>query len=139
MTFDEFRRLAETWGGDLKRWPEASQPAARRIAATPEGAEVLEQASQLDTQFAKRPTVSVDRSRRVMHAVALDIAADLERTANRRWTWDFGNWLVPAGSMACSALLGISLAMLLPASDQPTMVLSMLLDTGSMIPGWTLQ
>ena len=32
MTLDQFRQLAETWGGTIDRWPSAAQDAARELA-----------------------------------------------------------------------------------------------------------
>lgn len=37
MTLDQFRQLADTWGGDIERWPAAARGAARLVAATEQG------------------------------------------------------------------------------------------------------
>ena len=47
MTLDQFRRLAETWGGDIERWPAATRDAARQFAATLEGERVLDEQARL--------------------------------------------------------------------------------------------
>jgi hypothetical protein len=142
MTLDEFRALADTWGSDVERWPAASIEAARMIAATPQGAEILEDAQTLDSLFGTRPNVSRERAERAAHAVIVKIAAQSQREQRTGWLWgiDPGNWFLPAASLACSALMGISLAMLLPTSgDQEAIVLSMIIDSGSMAAGWTFQ
>ena len=38
MKLDEFCTLAETFGGDVERWPEARRRAARELAHSPEAA-----------------------------------------------------------------------------------------------------
>ena len=146
MTLEEFRSLTDAWGADVERWPQAAREPARRLAAMPQAAEILEKARQLDGLLAARPQVSRERASRAAHAVithiATDIATDIERERNRqgRWRWQLPAWLVPAASVACSALIGVSLAMLLPdGTDQEALVLSMILDSGSMAAGWTFQ
>ena len=144
MTLEEFRRLADTWGRDIKRWPEAAQDAARKLAVTREATEILESARRLDQLLAKRPEVSRERSQRAAHAVALRLAAQAQHNARPAWTWDFSGWLVPAASVACSLALGISLAMTVPyagyGDDQESMVvLGLILDNSSMAAGWELR
>jgi hypothetical protein len=138
MTLEQFRKLAETWGGDLGRWPPAEQNAARALAETPQGTAILERARRLDALMAAPLDVSPERVRRAVHAVVLQVAAEAERGTRRRW--DFPGWFVPAMSVACSALIGISLAMALPSGEaQEPMVLGMILDSGSMAADWSLQ
>jgi hypothetical protein len=140
MTLEDFRRLAETWGGDLGRWPAAERDAARALAATPQGRAILERARQLDALMAAPPDVPPERVRGAVHAVVLQVAADAERTSRSRWSWDLPGWFVPAMSVACSALIGISLGMALPSGDAPEpMVLGMILDSGSIAADWSLQ
>ena len=139
MTLEEFRKLADTWGGNIERWPDATKSAAQRLGTTPEGAEVLKQAGRLDAFLASRPIIRKERAQRAAYAVTLQIATDSERQrqagARRQWH----SWFVPAASLACSALVGILLAMLTPESNQEVLILSLLLDTGSISQGWTLQ
>ena len=142
MTLEEFRALTDTWGGDVERWPPGSLEAARRIAQTPQGSEILEQARALDALLGVRPHVSRERVERAAYGVVVSIAGDTGRQhgAGRLWSWTRSSWLLPATSLACSALIGISLAMLLPATgDQEAIVLSMIIDSGSMAAGWTFQ
>src|SRR5262249_16074451 len=142
MTLEEFRALAETWGGDVARWPAASLDSARHIALTPQGAEILAETGTLDALFGVRPDVSGERAQRAAGAVSVAIAA--QSGSGRQGGWlsglDPGSWFVPVASLACSALVGVSLAMLLPAApDQEPVVLSMIIDSGSMAAGWTFQ
>jgi hypothetical protein len=140
MTLDELRALADTWGGDVERWPEAHRAAARDLAATPAGAAILQAAGQLDRLLAARPEVSGERARDAAHQVVFRIAREAQTGVARRRRWDFSDWLVPAASLACSALVGVSLAMALQMeSDAEPIVLGMILDSGSMAAGWMLQ
>jgi hypothetical protein len=86
------------------------------------------------------PEVSRERAQRAAHAVLLRLAAEDERQAKVSRRWMATGWLVPAASVVCSALIGISLAMTLPAADaDEPIVLGMILDSGSMASGWTVQ
>lgn len=141
MTHEEFHRLAETWGGDIDRWPPGSHDAARRMAETREGSAIIANARALDALLAVRPKVAPERAAGVAFAVVQRIAGSDQATSGmRRWGFDVPNWLLPAASMACSVLIGISMAMLLsPGSEPDTIILSMILDSGSMAAGWTFQ
>lgn len=113
MTPERFRELAEIWGGDIGRWPEVERPAAREIARTDAGAAILREHQSFDALLASAPEVSAARADRAALAVLGAIAA---REARPPW---YQRWLqpvslLPAGSLACSALLGIWLAGTLP-------------------------
>jgi hypothetical protein len=142
MTLEEFRRLADTWGGDIERWPAPRQGEARRHAATEEGASILADAQRLDALLAREPDVTPERAGRVAFAVVQRIAAEDEGGLRHpAWlipNWRPPNWLMPAAGVACSALIGISLATMMPYRqlDEPTSVLSAILDTGSMATSW---
>jgi hypothetical protein len=142
MTLEEFRRLADTWGGDIGRWPVPRQVEARGLAGTEEGASILAAARRLDTLLARAPDVTPERAGRAALAVIQRIAAEGEGGSRQgAWaapSWRPPNWLMPAAGAACSALLGLSLATMLPyrQSDEPTTVLSAILDTGSMAASW---
>lgn len=138
MTLEEFRRLADAWGADIERWPEAARESARRLASTQPGADVLAAADEFDAVLARRPVVSRERASRAAHAVTMRIAEENDRRHKGEARW-WSSWLVPAGSLACSALVGLSLAMLIPSDSPEIMALSAILDTGSMASGWTLQ
>src|SRR5262249_28181282 len=139
MTLEEFRRLADTWGGDIARWPAPARAAAQRHAATAEGAAILVEAQRLDALLATAPDVTSERASRAAFAVLQRIAAGRE---DRRGYWRappwLAHWLVPVASVACSAVIGISLATMAPFghTEQTTIVLSEILDSGSMTPSW---
>ena len=139
MTLEEFRRLAETWGADIGRWPPESRASARRLASTPAAAPVLAEAARLDALMAARPAVSRERAERAALAVALRLASDGERREAGHWRRVPSSWFVPAASIVCSGLIGISLAMSLPSVDDGQIVLGMIFDSGSMAAGWALQ
>ncbi|HCR14485.1 MAG TPA: hypothetical protein PKD41_18830, partial [Solidesulfovibrio sp.] len=53
MPLEEFETLAASYGAQLRRWPEASQEAARELLATsPRARAVLHAAAALDTALA---------------------------------------------------------------------------------------
>ncbi|MCG6207287.1 hypothetical protein LPW26_21790 [Rhodopseudomonas sp. HC1] len=113
MTPERFRELAEIWGGDIERWPKAEWPAAREIARTDAGSAILREQHPLDALLASAPDVSPARADRAALAVLGAIAASESRPPwYRRWLQPVS--LLPAGSLACSALLGIWLAGALP-------------------------
>ena len=140
MTREEFRRLADAWGGDVERWPALRQVEARRYAATEEGGSILAGASRLDALLATAPNVSSERAGRAALAVVQRIAAK-GQGASRQCAWRMPNWLMPAAGVACSALLGLSLATVVPygQSDEPTTVLGAILDAGSMAASWVIR
>lgn len=158
MTFDEFRRHAETFGGDLERWPEDIRADARAIAATPEGAVALAAERVIDLALARAPAVPQARAEAAAFAVMQRLAgADgsarvsgrapslLSRLAARLAASLAApgplRWLVPAASLACSALIGLSLATSLPL-DSPrssaATVLAMVVDDAATPGGWGL-
>src|SRR5262249_52597388 len=133
MTLEEFRRLADTWGGDIDRWPPRTQSAARERAATKEGTEILAQARQLDAWLADAPVVAADRAARAACAVVQRSAAE-GTVMMRPAGWWRRTWLMPVAGLAFSALMGVSLATLAPygGSTRSTSALSAILDTGSL-------
>jgi hypothetical protein len=137
MTLEEFRRLADTWGGDIDRWPARTQSAARQRAATKEGAEILAQARQLDPWLAAAPDIAPDRAARAAFVVAQRIAVG-DAVTVRSASWWRRTWLMPVAGLAFSALMGVSLAALAPygGSTRSTSALSAILDTGSLPALW---
>lgn len=131
MTPDRFRQLAETWGGDIDRWPPDTQAMARVLAATATGAAILTEARRLDRMFADTPDVDTARAGRVTLAVLQRIATSVGQHAlpwYRRWSWPS---LLPAASLAGSALIGIWLAQSLPyhGDQNAVAVVSMVFDS----------
>jgi hypothetical protein len=140
MTLNEFKALAEIWGADTGRWPEHLRPAAAKLAATSEAAAILTDARGLDQLIiAATPQVSRDRIDRVTFNVSMTIADQALRLAlagplSLRW------WLIPAASIACAAVLGISLGLIRPLdTSRHRTVLTMVLDAGSFDPDWLLR
>jgi hypothetical protein len=147
MTLEEFRRLADTWGGDIERWPAPRRVEAGQCAATEEGASILAGAQRLDALLAKPSDIAPERAARAAFAVVQRIAAEGEagsrqgashQGSSHQGSWILSNWWMPAASVTGSALIGISLATMMPygGSDEPTIVLSAILDSGSMAASW---
>ena len=78
MTLEEFRRFADTWGGDIERWPHSCRNEAKQCAATEEGGAILHEARRLDALLATAPVVTSERTSRAVFAVAQQIAAALD-------------------------------------------------------------
>jgi hypothetical protein len=117
MNRDHFRQLAESWGGDIGRWPPDIRDAARRLADRDgEAAAILREQSAFDRMLAIAPEVDAGRAGRAGLSVLQRIAAaetgELREPWYRRWLRS--DSLLPAGSLACSALLGIWMAGALP-------------------------
>ena len=138
MTLEEFRRFADTWGGDIERWPHPCRAEAKQRAATQEGEAILQEARRLDALLASAPLVTSERTSRAALAVVQQIAGGSVRDF-RQSLWGPPAWLMPAMSFIGSALIGVFLAMVAPygPSDGSTLVLSAILDTGSM--RWVIQ
>ena len=135
MNWERFCNLAETWGGDVNRWPEQERAGVRQFAETVEGREVLGRARDFDQLLAFEPSLNPDRAAIASFAVIQRIAAQ-----NERWFWTFQSLLgrkrlVPAASLACSFAIGVSLALAAPYErPRPQQaLLSMVLD-GATLP-----
>lgn len=140
MTPDEFSRLADTWGGDIARWPERFHDAAERFLRThPDAASILDRADELDRLLAgSAPAVSEGRAAAVTRAVVSQLAAGGPRPASRSILL---RWLAPAMSFACAAALGIYLGFAYPVLSGPGdsiagKALVMILEEDTMLP-WT--
>jgi len=115
MTPERFEDLAEAWGGDIARWPDAERVAAALVmAARPDWAQaVLARAGDLDAvldMFA--PPAGAP-------ALTAQIVASAPSPRARRWI----SWLLPAGmgaglAAACAAGV-LAGAHLQPASSTP--------------------
>jgi hypothetical protein len=124
MTFERFEHLADAYGGDLRRWPEAEREAGRALAsADPRAAGLLAQADRLDVLLdaAPRPAVSHALRERVIAAAA---GAGLKPRRGR--TPGLLAWLSGAGwaAAACAGVVfGISLTAHMTADVQADAVL----------------
>jgi hypothetical protein len=145
MDLSEFRRLAEAWGGDIGRWPEARRAPARRIAATAEGAAILSAAEQLDALLAAPLAIAPDRTAHAAAQVMQRLAAPPQPPRVRLW------WLAAvaaarprlrlqpqlgfaAASLALSVAVGASLATAFPwhqAAPADQTLLALILDSAS--------
>jgi hypothetical protein len=144
MTLDEFKALAETWGGDIARWPERTRGEAGTLAQTPVAHEVLEEARRLDRLIAgAAPDIDDDRVNRAMFHVATTLAAaPVPAPARSRFTRvPLTRWLAPAASFACAAIVGASLAFVHPLTPgrppaNAGSVLTLLLDAALLDHDW---
>jgi hypothetical protein len=135
---DDFRRLAETFGGDPERWPEPTRAAARRIARSPEGVAVLARERRLDLAFEQAPVIDPRRADDVAFRVLQRIAAEPPSPARLAGAL---RWLLPAASLACSVLIGVALALELPFAAAPppaAAIIAMTVDSGSLAGDWGL-
>lgn len=146
MTREEFIRLAETWGGDMSRWPMSAQDRARGFAGTEDAEKILQHAEQFDQLMSIAPHVEQHRADAASLAVLRRIAAGEKHIAAPRFArslldaWSravlraFARpWALPAASLACSLLIGLSLGAIVPPTrhpDGPQMPLDLILDTG---------
>lgn len=116
---ERFVRLAEAYGGDVSRWPEAEREAAAvAMAQDPQAAaRVLAQAADLDALLGSvpAPQASAALVGRVLQAAP---------KARRRWAW-----LVPAGmgaglAAACAAgvVLGVQMSAVPAVSDGDSVI-----------------
>ncbi|UZE48396.1 hypothetical protein [Rhodopseudomonas sp. P2A-2r] len=139
MTRDQFRQLAETWGGDIDRWPVATQAAARGIAASADGAAILEAQRGFDRLFATAPDIGNARAGQAGLAVLQRLARAQAVLPWYRRLWQPGS-MVPVTGLACSLLVGVWLASALPyhPSDEGMSLVSMLFDS-SVISPWGVQ
>lgn len=115
MTPDQFRRLAETWGGDIDRWPAGTRDAARELATTAEGGRLLLEEGRFDRLLAMAPEIDPERTERAGFAVLQKLSG---AGADRRLPWYRRTlrWpaLVPTVSLACSVGMGVWLAGAVP-------------------------
>lgn len=96
MTKEQFRALAEAYGGEISRWPEALREDALLLAsAQPEFAQdVLARERQLDEALDALPRPVVSRA--LHDRVVAGAPAPRRR---RRWL----DWLIPVGAGAALA------------------------------------
>lgn len=116
MDMKRFEALADSWGGNISRWPEEVRPeAAAFLAAEPSAAACLREAAQLDAILAGE-----------MPVAASDL---LERRILRSFpkpAFD-ADWRRPAVAAAAALVIGLmggfAGGTLVPAQDEDTMSL----------------
>ena len=123
MTYERFETLADAYGGDLRRWPEAERAAARALLdSDPRGAALLAEADGLDALLdaAPRPTPS-----HALREAVIASAAGAGLKARRRGPGPLA-WLSGAGwaAAACAGVVfGVNLTSHLTADVQADAVL----------------
>lgn len=124
MTYERFDYLADAYGGDLRRWPEAEREAARAlVAADPRAAALLREADGLDALLdaAPRPAPS-----HALREAVIASAAGAGLKARRRGAIGPLAWLSGAGwaAAACAGVVfGINLTSHMTADVQADAVL----------------
>lgn len=123
MTYERFETLADAYGGDLRRWPEAEREAGRALLdSDPRAAVLLRDADGLDALLdaAPRPAPS-----HALREAVIASAAGAGLKARRRGPGPLA-WLSGAGwaAAACAGVVfGITLTSHLTADVQADAVL----------------
>ena len=123
MTYERFETLADAYGGDLRRWPEAEREAGRALLdSDPRAAVLLGEADGLDALLdaAPRPVAS-----HALREAVIASAAGAGLKAHRRGPGPLA-WLSGAGwaAAACAGVVfGINLTSHLTADVQADAVL----------------
>lgn len=124
MTYERFEYLADAYGGDLRRWPEAEREAGRDLmAADPRAAVLLRDADGLDALLdaAPRPAAS-----HALREAVIASAAGAGLKARRRGAIGALAWLSGAGwaAAACAGVVfGVNLTSHMTADVQADAVL----------------
>ena len=123
MTYERFETLADAYGGDLRRWPEAERAAGRALLdSDPRGAALLAEADGLDALLdaAPRPTPS-----HALREAVIASAAGAGLKARRRGPGPLA-WLSGAGwaAAACAGVVfGLALTSHMTANVRADTVL----------------
>lgn len=108
---EAFRRLAETWGGDLERWPQALRGWAEEMAQDADAAEILAEARRFDARMKAHPAVSEARAASVAGRVMGRVAQDRIGGAGAWWSPLARAFFAPNGAPSFAAyaciLLGV--------------------------------
>ena len=133
MNAERLNQLAEAYGADWRRWPEAECAAARALVAADPGVadRLLFEARQTDAVLdaSPRPAVSVAlRDRVLASALAAGLTPRRARRALGRLAWMFGaGW---AAAACAGVVAGANLTLHLTADDQADAVLYQATLTG---------
>ena len=123
MTYERFETLADAYGGDLRRWPEAERAAARALLdSDPRGAALLAEADGLDALLdaAPRPVAT-----HALREAVIASAAGAGLKARRRGPGPLA-WLSGAGwaAAACAGVVfGLALTSHMTANVRADTVL----------------
>jgi hypothetical protein len=143
MTLDEFQRLADTWGGNIARWPEAARAEAELLAKQTEAAAILAAARRLDRLMSGAAPQVTDR--RTADAIGAVVARLASEPAPARWSLSrLRVWLMPAAGFACAAMVGAYVGLAYPlhglrSEGVAQSLIVMILDNDSLSSGWMLQ
>lgn len=106
-----FRRLAETWGADVERWPAERRAWALTIAQEPEAAAILAEARRLDAVLATAPPISEARAAQVSAGVLQAISTPARRRRGGfSWFERFNGLFAPRGLGLTAAAASILVA-----------------------------
>lgn len=110
MTRERFENLADAYGGDLRRWPEAERVAGRALAAAdPRAAALLLEADAVDALLDSAPRLAASHALREQ-VIAAAAGAGLGR--RRRGAIGVLTWLSGAG-WAAAACAGVAFGVVL--------------------------
>jgi hypothetical protein len=140
MTLEEFTRCAQTWGGDIARWPEKLRVEAMHIARSPQAAAILAREQEVDAILRDGvQDVAPARIDRAIQRVVTTLAAERPR---RGLSGMFSRWLIPAAGLACAVGIGALAASVGPLADSgpedAPSVLTMIFDMTSLGQGFSL-
>ncbi|HUH84959.1 MAG TPA: hypothetical protein VLX85_10120 [Stellaceae bacterium] len=143
LTFRRFRAMAASYGGDLRRWPEALRPQAEALRdASPEARALLDEALRLDDAIEKARTredaalLPTDESGAALARLRSSVAAAIASSApgdpkNRRFARPLAfslslRWVGMASGGAFAVTAGLFLGAIYatgPAPDAVQMLL----------------
>jgi hypothetical protein len=109
MTLSEFQRLLNTWGSDLRRWPEGERDRAAALLRDSAAArELTAEEQQLDRALDAQPLALREASARAARRV---LQSKLQRLPEQVGFWGaaFGFGWARAGAFAAVAVLAIVL------------------------------
>lgn len=114
MDARRFAALAQAYGGDLRRWPEAERMAGTVFAASGAGKAILRQAGTLDALL---DSYRVDAPDKALHGSILQAAGRHLVQRRRQWFWWLGLGL--AGIGLAGAVAGLALVTIVTPEVQP--------------------
>ncbi|RWO74579.1 MAG: hypothetical protein EOS17_01970 [Mesorhizobium sp.] len=114
MDARRFAVLAQAYGGNLRRWPEAERMAGTVFAASGAGKAILRQAGTLDALL---DSYRVDAPDKALHGSILQAAGRHLVQRRRQWFWWLGLGL--AGIGVAGAVAGLALVTIVTPEVQP--------------------
>ena len=139
MSPERFRRLVETYGAEVERWPEAERPAAwALLALSAEAKEAWREAAPLDEALR---TVTPPPPSDALAARLSDLPLRSDKAkpnSPRRWRWIAYRWLAWPVAVAATAMLFFALGLSVPGlwkspgqtSIEPPRLAALDTDTG---------